>query len=114
VGPRAAFLTEAEAHALLVAFLARNGIAYQKNVRVRRAGVEFDADALTPRGTVEIQAADLAEDEVAELEVLKARGELRLLLLNLRDTEYRPGGGPLPDKRGAVRKLLAELERFIE
>jgi hypothetical protein len=134
MGKRAAisgFLTEAEARSVLAAFLRKNGLE-AKPATVRRDGVDFEADALDgAKGIgVEIRGAkgdctnynfqhdesDLSDDEAAELELLRAKGELRVLVLDGRAYEYDKFGdyrGRLPDKKGIVRRLLADLERFL-
>jgi hypothetical protein len=126
-----AFLTEAEARKVLEAFLKKNGLA-PKPLLVSRPGVDFEADASADGLAIEIRGAadegchsynfklaegDLTEEEADELRLLAARGEARVLLLDGRAYEYDKYGdyaGRLPDKRAAVRRLLADLERFLE
>jgi hypothetical protein len=124
--PASSFLTEAEARTLLAAFLKKNGLE-AKPARVSRAGAEFEADTalVEVRGakadssnySFAYDEADLGDDELDELRLLRARGDTRLVVLDGRAYEYDRQGffrGTLPDKRGVVRKLLADLERLLE
>jgi hypothetical protein len=120
-----AYVTEADARKVLEAFLKKNGLA-AKAVRIVRDGLDFEADSerVEIRGAAdaftglqfEYAEKDLTEEERDEIELLRARGELRMLVLDGRAYEYDPDGdygGRLPDLRGAVRRLLADLERFL-
>jgi hypothetical protein len=127
-----AFLTEAEAKALLVAFLKKNGLDV-KPLRLQRGGVDFEADAVDPAKRVAVEyvgpkeectyeqftpaETDLDDAEREELELLRARGEARVLVLDGRSYQfdkYGDWGGGMLTKRQVARKLLADLERFLE
>lgn len=128
--PPIAFLTEAETREILARVLREHGVE-AKPVQVRRAGLDFEADALDAgRGVgVEVLGAaercefefrpaesDLSAQEIEELALLRARGELRMLVLDGRAYEYDKHGaygGRLPTRERVVERLTAELERFL-
>jgi hypothetical protein len=113
--PINAFLSEAETSQLLQAFLLDLGYDV-KPIALRRDGVELKLLVGAP--AIGVALLDLQPTAaVEELALLKARGEMKVLMLSHDSIQYEayPGSssGRLPTREGVVRRLKDELERFL-
>jgi hypothetical protein len=111
--PPRSFLTEGEARVVLEEYLKSRGLE-AKAVDVRGVRLAaYDAASRTGVAVCEEQPAG-ALDEVA---LLRARGEMKVLVLHRADWEYDKYGdfgGSVPNRAAVVERLRAELERFLE
>ncbi len=114
--PARGALTEADVASIVQQFLAERGLTV-KPAQIVRDGVNLRlvaADATIAVAVTENQAAGALE----ELALLKARGEMRTLILDRQDFmyEYYEGstGGDVPSRDAVVRRLKNELERLLK
>ena len=111
--PPSSFLTEGEARTVLEEFLKTRGMEGRAvDVRGLRL-TAYDAATRTGVAVSEEQPAG-ALDEAA---LLRARGEMKVLVLHRSDWEYDKYGafgGSIPRQATVVERLRAELERFLE
>ncbi len=108
--------SEAEVAAAVKDVLADLGIKTEA-ATITRDGVKMKLAAL--RGDSAVAVTELlSKPAQEELALLRARGEMKVLMLTARELEYETyaggTGGRLPTREIVLRRLRAELESFLK